>query len=235
MNSAYMTVFTVLAVLLTVVDFNYCRQAYLKTGKIAQYLGLSSFAAGAVTASYLVSLLAGSYTVMSVASSIYFASIDWMLVSLVLYAYHFTQMHLNWGAKLIRRAICGYALFDSAVMFVNIFNEITVSFARPAENPLAPYVYQMKPLYVMHLVFTYILVVFVLYILRCHRDDRGDERDIPFSPDGLPLFHPGLVGVHLQRGAVSAVLGHLQLSAKRYAQIPGHDHLSEYRSGHRAV
>ena len=81
MNSAYMTVFTVLAVLLTVVDFNYCRQAYLKTGKIAQYLGLSSFAAGAVTASYLVSLLAGSYTVMSVASSIYFASIDWMLVS----------------------------------------------------------------------------------------------------------------------------------------------------------
>jgi len=165
MNSAYMTVFTVLAVLLTVVDFNYCRQAYLKTGKIAQYLGLSSFAAGAVTASYLVSLLAESYTVMSVASSLYFASIDWMLVSLVLYAYHFTQMHLNWGAKLIRRAICGYALFDSAVMFVNIFNEIAVSFARPAENPLAPYVYQMKPLYVMHLVFTYILVACVLYIL----------------------------------------------------------------------
>ena len=107
MSSAYMTTFTVLAVLLTVVDFNYCRQAYLKTGKIAQYLGLSSFAAGSVTAAYLVSLLAPSYAAMSVASRVYLADIDWMLVSLVHYAYHFTQMHLNRGAKAIRRVICG--------------------------------------------------------------------------------------------------------------------------------
>lgn len=165
MSSAYMTTFTVLAVLLTVVDFNFCRQAYLKTGKIAQYLGLSSFAAGAVTAAYLVSLLAPSYAAMSVASSVYFAAIDWMLVSLVHYAYHFTQMPLNRGAKAIRRVICGYAVFDSAVMFMNIFGEIAVSFVRPQGDPLSPYVYQMKPLYILHLVFTYTLVVFVLYIL----------------------------------------------------------------------
>lgn len=165
MSSAYMTTFTVLAVLLTVVDFNYCRQAYLKTGKIAQYLGLSSFAAGAVTAAYLVSLLAPSYAAMSVASSVYFAAIDWMLVSLVHYAYHFAQMPLNRGAKAIRRVICGYAVFDSAVMVVNIFSEIAVSFVRPQGDPLSPYVYQMKPLYILHLVFTYTLVVFVLYIL----------------------------------------------------------------------
>ncbi|MBR1607207.1 MAG: HD domain-containing protein [Clostridia bacterium] len=164
MSNTYMTVFTVLAVLLTMVDFNYCRQAYLKTGKVAQYLGLSSFAAGTVTASYLASLLAQSYTAMSVASSVYFAAIDWMLVCLVHYAYHFTKMHLNRGARLIRRIICGYALLDSAVMFVNIFSEIAVTFVRPQDNPLGPYVYRMKPLYMLHLAFTYTLVVFVLYL-----------------------------------------------------------------------
>lgn len=161
----YMTVYTVLAVLLTIVDFNYCHQAYTKTGKIAQYLGLSSFAAGAVTLSYLASLLITGYTGMSIASSVYFVGIDWMLVFLVHYAFHFTRMQLVRGARLIRRCICGYALFDSVVMIVNVFSEIAISFEKPQDDPFSPYMYQMKPLYYMHLLFSYLLVAIILIIL----------------------------------------------------------------------
>ncbi len=162
MISTIMVVFTFLSLLLAIIDLLYGYQAFRKTEEIGRYLGMAAIAAAVVNVSYLLSLWAGSYRAMSVASSVYFAGIDWMLVALIHFVYRFTGTHMIRSAGLVRQCIRFYALFDTAVMAVNIFREIAVHYV---SHPGAPYSYQMKPLYVMHLCFTYLLVGLTLFVL----------------------------------------------------------------------
>ena len=164
MENTFLTTYTVLAVMLTVVDFNYCYQAYRKTEPAARYLCLSALFAGVITFSYLISIRTRNPFYMSVSSSVYFACIDWMLVSLVHFVYQFTKTDLAAGARVIRPIIRGYAAFDTLVMVINVFRPIAVEYVASGD-PMTPYVYRMHPLYILHLIFTYSLVIITLYIL----------------------------------------------------------------------
>lgn len=164
MEESLMTAFAVLAALLAVFDFYFANQSFRQPEEIGRYLGLSALLAGVVTLSYYFSIRTGSYLRVSVASSIYFSCIDWMLVSLVRFVYLFTRLHLQKSAKIIRAGIITLAALDSLVMLCNVFTEWAISYDA-VEGQLSPYVYRMKPLYVGHLFFTYALVVLVLVIL----------------------------------------------------------------------
>ena len=164
MSNTIIVVFTVLSLLLAAIDLCYGYKATQKTEEFSRFLGLAALAAAVVTISYLVSIWTGSYRMVSVASSVYFAGIDWMLVSLVHFVYRFTDLHMIGNAAAIRRCIRAYALFDTAVMVVNIFREIAVHYVIH-EGDAVLYAYEMKPLYIMHLAFTYVLVVFTLFLL----------------------------------------------------------------------
>ena len=172
MNNTIIVVFTVFSLLLTAIDLYYCYKTFQKTEAFSRYLGLAALAAAVVTVSYLISIWSDTYRYVSVASSVYFAGIDWMLVSLVHFVYHFTDLHMIGNAGLIRKCIRAYALFDSAVMLVNIFREIAVHYV--AHAGAEPYSYEMKPLYIMHLGFTYVLVCFTLFLLflKCVKTPR---------------------------------------------------------------
>ncbi len=164
MVSSFMSAFAVVAVLVAIFDIYYGYRAFQKKEEFGKYLGLSAVAAGIVTIAYLCSILANSYVNVSIASTIYFVGIDWMLVSLTHFTYRFTDTHLEKSGSHIRRIIRGVAIFDTLVLFVNIFWEISVHYA-PAASSLAPYQYEMKPLYIMHLAFTYTLVGLTLFVL----------------------------------------------------------------------
>ena len=173
MDTAFITIFTAVAALLAAVDLYYAYKAFQRPEKIGTYLGLSALAAGIVTLSYMLSLHTSHYRVMSAASSVYFAAIDWMLVALVHFTYLFTDMHTISGAPRIRRIIRAYAMFDTLMMAVNIFWEIVVSYV-PWEGDFLTYSYNMKPLYIMHLIFTYFLIGLIIYILvdKCRSTPR---------------------------------------------------------------
>jgi len=164
MGSALLTSYLIVAMCLAIFDFYYGSKAFNKSEAIGKYLGYSAAAAGIVTVSYMISIWSDNYLQVSVASSVYFAGIDWMLVSLVHFEYHITDSQFLKSSSTVRRLIRGYALFDSIVLLINIFWEISVHYVR-RDTQIAVYGYEMKPLYIMHLVFTYAMVVMILVIL----------------------------------------------------------------------
>ncbi|MBQ3281162.1 MAG: HD domain-containing protein [Eubacterium sp.] len=156
--------FSAVSVLVIVIDFQFSYLSFQKVEETGKFLGLAALAAGIVTFSYVASIRTSSYLVRSVSSSIYFICIDWMLISLVCFTYLFTERHLTRESRCMKKVIAAVGTFDSVILFANIFNEIAVSYA-PRDTAIAPFYYDMKPLYIFHLIFTYLLVGFTIYIL----------------------------------------------------------------------
>ena len=173
MSMTFPVIYAILSVLLAALDFLVAYKSLQKTEEIGRYLGLSALCAGLVTLSYFLSVIAGSRQLMSVMSSLYFLLIDWMLVALARFVYRFTRTYLQHSARIIRIAADCIAAFDSAVMILNIFSGIALEYEpfAAAQSELLLYSYRMKPLYILHLVFTYALVGLVLgtLVLKCLR------------------------------------------------------------------
>ncbi len=164
MNMSFVPIISAVFVLLGAFDFFYCWKAYQKATPTGRWISLSALAAGIITEAYLASISTYSYRLASVAASVYFLMIDWMLIALVYFSYVFTELPSTRKTMFLRSAIDLIAVLDSLVMLVNIFQEIAVHYVR-RETLISHYAYQMKPLYYAHLGFTYLLVVVCLAIL----------------------------------------------------------------------
>ena len=165
MENKIVAFYIVVAVMLAAIDFFYGHKAFQKDEPFGRYLGISAFAAAVVTLSYMVSIQTRTQLIVSVSSSIYFSGIDWMLVSLVHFVYSFTENHTIRRSALFRKIAVIYAAFDTVVMAVNIFTGIAIRYVEEDGREVAFFSYDMKPLYIMHLVFSYILVAMVVFIL----------------------------------------------------------------------
>ena len=164
MNTSFVPIISAVFVLLGAFDFFYCWKAYQKATPTGRWISLSALAAGIITEAYLASISTYSYRLASVAASVYFLMIDWMLIALVHFACVFTELPSTPKSRFLRRTIDLIAVLDSLVMLVNIFQEIAVHYVR-RETLISHYAYQMKPLYYAHLGFTYLLVLVCLAIL----------------------------------------------------------------------
>lgn len=166
MSSLFIIVYVLIAVFLGLFDIYYGIRAYNKSGGngIGRFLGYSGILGGIVTLSYMCSIWFVNYKVVSASSSIYFIGIDWMLVSLAHFVYVFTESRLVKRSNLLLKVALGYAVFDTIVLIVNIFHEISVHYVYRAGR-FPAYDYQMMPLYRMHLLYTYLLVVMVIAVL----------------------------------------------------------------------
>ena len=164
MNTSFVPIISAVFVLLGAFDFFYCWKAYQKATPTGRWISLSALAAGIITEAYLASISTYSYRLASVAASIYFLMIDWMLIALVHFSYVFTELPSTRKTMFLRSAIDLIAVLDSLVMLVNIFQEIAVHYVQ-RETLISHYAYQMKPLYYAHLGFTYLLVLVCLAIL----------------------------------------------------------------------
>ena len=168
MAHTYMTLYTIIAVILATIDFFFAYRAFGKAEKIGKALGWSAFFAGVVTLSYLLSVNTGDARLISVSSSLTFIGIDCMLVSLLYFVFLATGYYRGTDARFAMNAIRLMALLDSVVLFLNIFTGFAVAYA--PQEPVG-IVYVMKPLYVIHLIFTYFIVgaVLALLIYKCVR------------------------------------------------------------------
>ncbi|MGN0277595.1 MAG: diguanylate cyclase domain-containing protein, partial [Hominisplanchenecus sp.] len=152
--------------------------------------------------SYLISILNDSYLCTSVMSSIYFVSIDFMLASLLVFTVYFTKRRFTKTGKIVIGLIMLYATFEMVVFAANPFWEIAISYIR-RDTFIAKYGYQMKPLYWMHLIFTYSLVAAILILLiwkmcKIPREYRSQYQYVILgilaivSVNAIFLFWPGV-------------------------------------------
>lgn len=152
------------SVLIALIDLCLGILSLKKNRTTGRYLGFACIGAAIVDVSYLISILHEDYRFMSVMSSVYFINIDFMLLNLVTFMVYFTRSRfVKWGKTALRLAFF-YAFFEVIVFAVNPFYEIAVHYVR-RDTAVAHYIYQMKPLYWIHLIFSYTLVVVALLLL----------------------------------------------------------------------
>lgn len=157
-------VYIFISVLIALMDVYLSVKSFQKNAATGRYLGWACASAAMVDISYLISILSRDYFLVSVTSSIYFASIDLMLVNLLVFIEYFTKNRFSQFTKVILRVAALYALFEIMVFAVNPFWEIALGYI-PRDTVIARYDYQMKPLYWMHLIYTYAMVAGALGLL----------------------------------------------------------------------
>ena len=155
-------IYTIIALLLSLVDFQFAMKAFRKREKVGRALGWSASFAGIITLAYLGSVHTTNGMLVSLCSNLSFISIDCMLVSLAYYAFLVTGLYGMRGSRAVNNTIRTFASLDILVMLVNIFTGLAVTFE--LESPVGIR-YQMKTPYVIHLVFTYFIVVVTLIVL----------------------------------------------------------------------
>ena len=174
MSEAFITIYGLVSVFIAIVDLYLAAKSFENESALGKYLGWSCIFAAVVDVSYLVSIVAENYLLMSIMSSIYFAAIDVMLLLLIRFSVYFINGSFSSLGRRLMLAGCAYALFEVIVFAVNPFYEIAIHYV-PRATELAKYAYEMKPLYVAHLVFTYVMVAVVLYLL--YRKTRRIPRE----------------------------------------------------------
>ena len=202
MNEVFLDCYIRFSVLIALIDIILSVKSIQKNKNTGRYLGCACAGAAVVDISYLISILNDSYFCMSIMSSVYFVSIDFMLVCLLIFAVFFTKGQFSRQGKMAFRLITLYTLFEVAVFAVNPFREIAIHYVA-RDTFIAKYSYQMEPLYWMHLIFTYSLVALILFLLirkmcRIPREYRGQYLYVILgivvivSVNGVFLFHPGV-------------------------------------------
>ena len=164
MNEAILNWYIRISVIIALMDVFLAIKSFQKEGTTGRPLGFACLGAAVVDISYLISILSGEYLRMSIMSSIYFVTIDIMLLCLLVFTVYFTRGRFTRSGKFLLGMATLYAAFEVLVFAINPFCEIAVHYI-PRNTVIARYSYQMEPLYVMHLLFTYTLVVVVVYLL----------------------------------------------------------------------
>lgn len=164
MNATFLDGYIRVSVLIALIDAVLAVKSFQKNKTTGRFLGFACAGAAVVDLSYLVSILNDDYLCMSVMSSIYFVTIDIMLLALLVFTVYFTKGRFTkMGKTLI--GLCGlYTASEIVVFAINPFCEIAIHYVR-RNTYVAKYSYQMKPLYGMHLLFTYALVVVIVVLL----------------------------------------------------------------------
>ena len=164
MNATFLDCYTMISILIAVVDGFLAIKSFQKNKTTGRFLGYACAGAAVVDISYLVSILNDDYLCMSVMSSVYFVTIDVMLLCLLVFTVYFTKGKFTRTGKTLIRLSVLYTIFEIVVFAINPFYEIAIHYVQ-RNTLIAKYSYQMRPLYVMHLLFTYTLVVVVVVLL----------------------------------------------------------------------
>ena len=200
MNASFLDVYIFISILIALVDAGLAVKSFQKNKTTGRFLGFACAGAAVVDISYLISILNDEYLCMSIMSSIYFVTIDVMLLCLLVFTVYFTKGSFTKSGKLLLGLCILYAVFEIVVFAVNPFHEIAIHYVR-RDTLIAKYIYQMRPLYIMHLLFTYALVVTVVFLLirkmcRIPREYRAQYRYVILgilaivSVNGVFLFWP---------------------------------------------
>ena len=164
MNATFLDDYIVISILIALIDGVLAVKSLRKNSTTGRHLGFACLGAAVVDLSYLVSIMSDNYLRMSMMSSVYFVTIDVMLLNLLAFTVYFTKGSFTKAGKRFLGLCMLYTAFEIVVFAINPFHEIAVHYVR-RDTLFAKYAYQMRSLYMLHLGFTYFLVVAVLVLL----------------------------------------------------------------------
>ena len=215
MGSAFLRGYQLVSVLIALADGILAAKSFQKRTPAGRFLGLACVGAAVVDISYLISILSSSYLLMSAMSSVYFVTIDFMLLCLLEFTVYFTKGSFSKSSKTLLRLLFACAVFELLVFSVNPFREIAIHYV-PRNTAIARFSYQMKPLHILHLGYTYFMVAAVLWLLvrkqlRVPREYRaqytyvvlgilavvGGQRRLPVLAGGERVQSAGLLHLRL--------------------------------------
>ncbi|MDO4486591.1 MAG: diguanylate cyclase [Bacillota bacterium] len=153
--------YVILSLLLACIDIFICIGAFSHKGELGKYIGLVSVFAIIVDISYMFSIYVTDYFTASYCASIYFAGIDWTFILLIKAMLVYAGAANNSLIQKIKRGFILYGVFDTVVLLINPFKEIAISYI-PTGFSFVHYVYEIHALYIMHLVYTYILIALII-------------------------------------------------------------------------
>ena len=140
MSALFLKCYIVVSVLIAAVDGYLAFIAFRKRTPQGFYLGAACVGAAVVDVSYLISILGDSYLLMSMMSSIYFVTIDIMLLCLLMFTVYFTKGKFTDVGKLVMRVCVCYTIFEILVFAINPFREVAVQYI-PRDTVIARYAY----------------------------------------------------------------------------------------------
>lgn len=165
MNETVMiNAYIVISIIIAATDILLAVKSFEKNKTTGRFLGFACMGAAIVDISYLISIISDSYMCMAIMSSIYFISIDFMLVSLLIFTVYFTKGKFSGYGKWMVAFCFLYCIYELIVFAVNPFMEIAIEY-KPRDTLIAKYSYHMKPLYDLHLIFSYVMVLLVVGLL----------------------------------------------------------------------
>lgn len=141
---------------------------YRRKTRLAVITGTMFLAAAAVNLTYLARMGAETYFAASLTTSVYFVCLDFLVLLMVCYMAEFTQSKITVmrQKKALLLLACSLVLFDAAILILNVFRERIMRYQYRADSIYAiRYMYEMKPVFYLHLAFLYMLVAVMLYVL----------------------------------------------------------------------
>lgn len=142
--------------------------AYRQKSKMGMFTGNMFLDAAVLNVAYLVRIGADTYTMASVWTSIYFICLNVLAMAVLQYAVEFTESQIvSSKYKKPLYLITGLlVLANSAVLILNIFNEIEMRYQYNMYSIyVVKYMYVPKPLFYIHLFFVYLLAAGAAYAL----------------------------------------------------------------------
>ncbi len=200
--SLFFLYFAIISVVFILWDLLIARASFAKKEPAGKYLGLTCIGAAAVALFYFGTTVVENYFVYSVLSSLYFLSVDVMLVAFVMFSTYFTKRKLSDKGVFFNKIGVTYLIFDIIVLLVNPFYEWAVTYT-PRATEFAKFSYEMHGLFYGHLAFCYMMVLTVvcLFVQKFLTVPREYRRQYLYSVIGVAavvlinavfLFVPGL-------------------------------------------
>ena len=121
MNALLLDGYAKVSVLIAIIDILLAVKAWKKNKTTGHYFAYACIGAAVVDISYLISILMHEYLCVSIMSSIYFATIDVMLLCLVIFTVYYTKGSFSPAGKRLLAAGKIYTLFEIAVFAINPF------------------------------------------------------------------------------------------------------------------
>ncbi|MCQ2105018.1 MAG: diguanylate cyclase [Fibrobacter sp.] len=173
-----------------------------KKNALGKALSGTCFCCAVVDLAYLVSASCDSYFLFSCMSSIYFVSVDIMLLCLVMFVTRFCKLKNTKAARFHAKLAHFYVLVEIILFAINPFFEFVIGYV-PRDTEFAKFGYDMHFFFYVHLVFCYAMVATTVYYLcdRLIRVPLEYKRQYLYallglvaivSINGVFLFLPGL-------------------------------------------
>ena len=117
MHEIFLDCYIKVSVVIALMDVILAVKSIQKNKTTGRFLGFACVGAAVVDISYLISILNDDYLCMSVLSSVYFVSIDIMLICLLIFTVYFTKCRFTKKGKTTIGLSILYTFFEIVVFF----------------------------------------------------------------------------------------------------------------------